>query len=478
MNQSRYLSLSLIGGLLLTGCIEDGFTTSPADQPAFSTDTLKMGTLYTLDASPTHRFAVYNRHDKGLTLQSVEFADDEQGIFRMNVDGMSGREFHDVEIRPNDSILVFVEATLPENGATVPVDVLAHIRFVANGVTTDLPVVATGRDAVRLSGETRVEGEGTFEAGRPYLVRDSIVVSPESTLTLEAGVEMYFHSEARMVVYGTLKIMGTPTEPVTLTGDRTGFVAAEIPYELMSGQWGGIEFAPTSRNNFITHASIRNSEYGLRLDSLDISAAEGQPALTVINSVLRNSKGYVIDARFSSLRLAGCELAEASEGILHLVGATHMVNHCTISNNYLFTALGGASVQFEHYTWGDLDNPTPGEWSEMPLLSADFSNSIFYGLGGELSVPDFAGCSVMFRNCLFKSAGSDDDNFLNCLWDADPLFFTDREAYIFDYRLQADSPAAAAGSGELTLPSTSTDMLGNQRPAVAPSLGAYQFVGE
>ena len=34
----------------------------------------------------------------------------------MNVDGLSGREFHNVEIRAKDSIYVFVEATLPENG--------------------------------------------------------------------------------------------------------------------------------------------------------------------------------------------------------------------------------------------------------------------------------------------------------------------------------------------------------------------------
>ena len=39
-----------------TSCIEDGFTTSPSDQPVFSTDTLDLGDLFTLGPSPTARF--------------------------------------------------------------------------------------------------------------------------------------------------------------------------------------------------------------------------------------------------------------------------------------------------------------------------------------------------------------------------------------------------------------------------------------
>ena len=98
-----------------TSCIEDAFTHSASDQPSFSTDTVRMGQLFTLDASPTHRFIVYNRHSKGLNISQITFSDDPNSTFRMNVDGISGRQFNNVEIRAHDSIFIFVEATLPEN---------------------------------------------------------------------------------------------------------------------------------------------------------------------------------------------------------------------------------------------------------------------------------------------------------------------------------------------------------------------------
>ena len=462
------LAVALCGAMALSSCIEDGFTTSPSDQPTFSTDTLRMGQIFTLDASPTHRFTVYNRHDKGISIGSIEFADDPQGIFRLNVDGMTGRRFDNVEIRANDSIFVFVEATLPENGRDVPVDVLSHIEFRCNGVSTRFPVKAQGRDVVRFKGNTRFPGSATLLANKPYHVTDSIVVEEGATLTLSAGVEMFFHSEARMVVHGTLRIEGTSEDFVSLTGDRSGFVAAQIPYEIMSGQWGGIIFTPTSKDNYISHATIRNSEYGLVLDH-----AQGAPALHLIHSQVRNTKNYVVEAIHSSVTAAGCELAEASMGIVRLVGGSHLFNQCTIANYYLFTALGGPAVQLSHVTPDDADVDEEEQPVDLPFMTADFTNTIIYGNGTDISHGDLEGTAVTLRRCLLKSKGEDDDNFIDCLWDEDPMYNTKREEYIFDYTLQDESPAIGAAYPDFILPETANDRNGTPRiPGL--SLGALQ----
>lgn len=460
--------LSLLG---LSACIEDGISTSAADQPSFSTDTVRLGTLFTLDASPTSRFIVYNRHDKGINISSIAFADDPSGIFRINVDGMAGRRFDNVEIRANDSIFIFVECTLPENGAPLPVKMLAHIEFLTNGVTSRLPVSATGRDVTRLRGDVRFSGAAILQAGKPYQIFDSLVVEQGATLTVAPGAELFFCDDARIAVHGTLRVEGTPEKPVTMAGYRTGFVAADIPYEIMSGQWRGIEFSPTSSANHIAHASIRNSAAGLRLDRLSAATPQGPPALTLVNSQVRNTQNYVIEAIHSSITAAGCELTDASSGIVRLVGGSHSFNHCTFANYYLFTALGGPAVQFEHI---DADSAEPDAGESLPYLSADFANCIIYGNGTELSHGELDGLPVTLRRCLLRSAGTDDDNFLDCLWDTDPLYFTDRQAYIFDYRLQPGSPAAAAADPALTSPLTASDFFGTPRPADAPALGAYQ----
>ena len=54
-----------------------------------------------------------------------------------------------------------------------------------------------------------------------------------------------------------------------------------------------------------------------------------------------------------------------------------------------------------------------------------------------------------------------------------------REDYIFNYRLQEDSPVKAAGDPALVTPEVLYDMDGVDRLRDgAPSLGAYQYVPE
>ncbi len=110
---------------------------------------------------------------------------------------------------------------------------------------------------------------------------------------------------------------------------------------------------------------------------------------------------------------------------------------------------------------------------ERPMMTAEFANCILYGNGTELSHPDLTGTAITFRRCLLKSAGTDDDNFIDCLWDTDPMYYTERSEYIFDYRLRPDSPAAGAASIDLMDPAAETDIYGTPR-LPAPDLGAYQ----
>lgn len=466
MRNSIILSLStLLLTLLSIACIEDDFTTSPSDQPTFSADTLRMGETLTLDGTPTKRFVVYNRHGKMLNISSISLRDDNDNTFRLNVDGISGRSFSNVEIRPKDSIFIFVEATLPENGVDDPVIINRHLDFITNGVTSTVVLNLTGQDAIRHHDYT-ISSDTRWTPGRPHVIFDTLRIAAGATLTLEAGTDIRLHDKAAVKVEGTLISNGTPEKNVSFTGDRTGNVAASIPYELMSGQWGGIYFASTSRDNRLEYTSVRNSSDGLSFSPADTGS---EPVATLVNCQIRNTTNYIIESFHANLKLLGCELTDASNGILHLVGGNHIINHCTVANYYLFTALGGPAIQFEHIDAASDDD------TGFPFLTAEITNTIIYGNGTELSHGDLTGTGIYIRRCMMHSAGADDDNFINCIWEDDPLYYTVRNEYIFDYRLKPESPAIGAADPSFDIYGPEIDRYGVERGTPA-DLGAYAFV--
>lgn len=111
--------------------------------------------------------------------------------------------------------------------------------------------------------------------------------------------------------------------------------------------------------------------------------ADSLSAVEMVNCRLRNSAGMALTTRHASVRLIGCEIADASYGAMLMHGGEVTANHCTFANYYLFTAPRGAIVQFGHY------NAESDDSSGMPYLKADISNSIAYGLGTDFSEGDF-----------------------------------------------------------------------------------------
>lgn len=101
---------------------------------------------------------------------------------------------------------------------------------------------------------------------------------------------------------------------------------------------------------------------------------------------------------------------------------------------------------------------------------------IIWGIGSPINEGILDGSQVFLRNVLLKADGKDDSNFINCIWNEDPLFYTVRSDYYFNYRLMPDSPAIGKGNPSFVTPLCQYDMDGLNRLANgAPALGAYVF---
>lgn len=454
----------IFAALGFVSCIEDAVSTSPADQPAFSVDTLDLGTVFSGQPTPTYQFLVYNRHNKVMSISDIRLRGDAAKTFRINVDGTAGHSFNNIEIRPNDSIYVFVEATMPRGGGRDITKATDYVDFVTNGVTSSVVLTALGRDIDELRGVT-LEADTRWTADVPRQIFDSLVVAEGVTLTIDKGTELYFHDKASLQVRGRLLIDGTPEAPVVMTGDRTDNIVGELPYDLLASQWAGVSFHRSSSGSRLSHAVIKNTTAGVLADSVP-AAPDGQPGLLLVNCRLRNSAGYSFMSWFSDVTAVGCEFAEAALSPFTAVGGNLYVANCTMANYYLFSAPQLSIVTLDHYS-----DETRAQDSAEPLMTATFANCIIYGLGNDFNAGKLDNTDVWVKRCLLKSEGSDDDRFISCILGQDPLYNVVREEYIFDYTLQPQSPALNAADPTLTPAWWTTDLTG---APTSTTLGAYQ----
>ena len=467
---ARYFSLWLIASMLLSlvalsSCIEDGFTTSSTDVLAFNRDTVAFDTVITMQGTATKQMVVYNRSAKQINISSIKVAGlANKGHFHLNVDGVRGDEFQNVEIRGNDSIFIFIEAFLDEMGKNEPTLLEDRLEFVTNGMTQSVVLSAWGQDVVRINGDT-ISRNRRFTADKPYLIYDTMFVAPGVTLTLDAGTTLLFHDKAAIRCAGRVLANGTTEEPIAFRGDRLDRVVGTTSFDIMAGQWGGVIFTPPTMGNVLKHVIMRGSSIGMHCSSYGDTA---QCALKLVNCVLTNSASTCLATAACFVQLIGTEISDAAEEVAYFAGGKVMASQCTFANNYLFKV---PSLPIVNVFDVEFSNGSIGK------IKAFFDNCILYGLSPEINESELNDFDVYLRYCLFKSSGNDDAHFINCIWESDPRFLTVRDDHFFDYRLGNESDAIGKGNPAICPDEARYDRYGNDRLAGgAVDLGAYVWI--
>ena len=259
---------------MLTGCAEDeSFSTSRSDVLSFSVDSVSLDTTFSNVPTPTASFWVYNRAGKGLRCSSVRLENGNQSGFRVNVDGTylgetAGYQTQDVEVRKGDSICVFIELTSHTQHQDTPRKVEDNLVFtLESGVQQKMNLYAYSWDALMMR-NARISRDSLLQSSKPVVVYGGIRVDSLVTLTVGAGTQLFFHEDAGMQVYGTLKVKGEAGKEVVMRGDRLDRMFPYLPYDRTPGQWQGIELMSSSYDNEISYADILSA----------YSAAEAAPA--------------------------------------------------------------------------------------------------------------------------------------------------------------------------------------------------------
>ncbi len=476
---------------VFTSCQKEVFTTNPSDKLAFSTDTLRFDTVFTELGSATRFFKIYNASKKSIRIQKLSLRAGANSKFRLNVDGLPGRNFTNLEIGPQDSMYVFAEVTInPDAPLSVSPFVLQEfIDFETNGNAQVVLLEAWGQNANYLPSRFHADslvtygcngGEWLWDDPRPYVIYGGLFID-DCTVRMPAGTRVYIHGglarytdDSTSFLYndgilsfvgnGRLIIEGTLDRPVVIQSDRL-----EQEFSQVGGQYAGVWLQKGTRGHRIEHAVFKHAITGLRVDS----AAD----LTMKKTAIYHTSGSGLVGVHAKITAENCLFYDnGAFGIQLEYGGDYQFDYCTVASY----GSGGESLKMSNALCLD---PLCKDAFPNPLR-ARFRNSILLG--------DRQDQITLFDR--FNATDDFDYRMTRCFVkvkdllrpDSYPDFFTYCEpcqnialndtvfvaANKFNYRL--DTLHSKANGYAVPIPTITDDKDNKQRDTQRPDIGCFE----
>jgi hypothetical protein len=467
MKKYHYLIfLAVIAMCAFQACRKDNFTTDPGANISVSRDTLLFDTVFTTIGSVTKNFKIYNNNNQSIRINRIELEGTSNSEYRINVDGVAGDTFTELELASGDSMWVFVEVTIDPNSANLPFIVEDRIVIQTNGNEQLVELVSWGQNAYFHGSQ----GGGLFvlpagevwNADLPHVVYGIVAVDEGNTLTINEGTQVYCHQGSGIYVFkGTLNVNGVCGNEVVFCGDRL-----DPEYQDLPGQWGieltfefesdlGVQEATVARGGIwlfenegstINHAIIKNGNIGVQVDTL---ANPNADALTITNTVIENMGIYGLLGQGANISGFNNLFADCGQSCgAFSYGGRYQFEYCTFANywsdgtrqtpafflnNYYLDAQNNLQIRTLNDSWfyncimyGN--NATLNEFSEfvVDIQDEDFQTYEFQfcGVDSEASVADGPRYNGMVNglNPPFVNSGGGDFHLASnasSSWDAD-----------------------------------------------------------
>ena len=466
---------------MFSACEDAGrFTVNTGAVLRFSTDTIRFDTVLTTVPSSTRMLTVYNRNKNGLRIQRVWMERLKDSPYQVNVDGVSlspAQEAYDFELRGGDSLMVFVKVLLTETGQDEPqVDNDRLMIQLESGVVQSVVLTASAQDAYMWRGKT-IYADTTLRSGRPFVIYDSLVVAPDITLTLERGVQLYFHDKASLLVRGRLDVKGERDSMVVFRGDRTDRLFDYLPYDNTPSRWGGVRLFAESFGNTLRYTDIHSASYGIQCDS----SAMDNVKLVLENSILHNIGGDGLKAVNCLISVGNTQISNTLGHCVYLIGGNSEFVHCTLAQFYPWESVRGQALYLSDNYFS----------ATVPLQKAHFYNCLITGYGEDVLLGSLnekeQKYDYLFRNSLLNTpAVTDDARYAGCVFEGEReedccirekgFVLFDTRNYLYDFAPDSCSAALQLADTVYTLrypfDRNGVSRLGGKRPAA----GCYEYV--
>ncbi|MBK8805131.1 MAG: hypothetical protein IPO21_00205 [Bacteroidales bacterium] len=430
----------------------------------YSNDTVFFDTIFTDTGSQTKELLIYNNNDGSIKIDKLFIDVTLNNRYFLNVNGVSGTEFNDIILEKNDSIYVFIQTKLAENGVDTMLKHTDAIVIEYNNNADLVNVLSWGQDVTKLIGKS-VNTE-TWNSVKPYYIFDSLVINEGETLTLEAGVRLFFTFNSNLIVKGNLVVNGTRENPVYFLPDRMEHRRSTYP-----GNWGSIQIKETSTNNHFSWAVIKNAIHGLY-----VSKSQHRINITLENTKIENMFYTGIYAPNCSVYATNCLFSNCAQYIIAAMGGKHSYIHCTIGNvinvtgNLRFTP---SVLVSDYYVANNEQIETDSVTFLNCIIVGDYSTEIKFDKKFSEDLPWQAKYSLLKWND--KDGAFDSNKYLNnCFqYDSDSSLFVNGK--INDFQLDTLSQAINK-AGLIDNSVSEFDLNGKSRKIDSkPDCGAYEY---
>lgn len=340
----RIISLIFATSCLVACADEDGFTTSTGNKLSFSNDTLSLDTVFSNIPSASRSMWVYNKSGDGLRC-GVSLEKGSVSAFRVNIDGIflgeaNNWQTSDIEIRNKDSVRIYVEATLPNAPGEDPQKNDDNIVFnLESGVVQKVNLKAWAWNAKLLKG-LEISKDTTIQSNTPIIIYKGLKVDSGAVLNIGAGTTLYFHDDAGIDVYGTLRCNGTAENNVVLRGDRIDRMFDYLPYDRTPGQWQGVRLRSSSYGNELYYTDIHSCFNGVVADSSDTSKKK----LILSHSTIHNCQGNGLEANNVNASIVNSQITNTLGDCVYISGGDIDINSSTIAQFYPFDGMRGMAL--------------------------------------------------------------------------------------------------------------------------------------
>ncbi|MCX8019206.1 MAG: hypothetical protein N2747_01780 [Chitinophagaceae bacterium] len=461
MNHLRLWMLYLLCVTGFISCDRSAYITTPDAILAFSADTLRFDTVFVTTGSTYRRLTIINQNNKKLKLNLIKVAGGNASAFKLNVDGISGNTFSNIDLNARDSIYLFVQVNVNPASGNLPFIIRDSIQVSYNGKDRYIQLEAWGRNA-RFMRNKVITANETWNNDLPYVITGFLRIEPNQTLTINKGCRIYVNANAPILVNGTLKVNGLKdsADRVYFQGDRL-----DEPYKDYPASWPGIFFLQNAVNNVLQYAVIQNAYQAIVVTA---PSSNGQPKVVLNECIVDNAYDAGIITQNSSVSARNCLITNCGKNLVFTFGGAYDFTHCTVAsygNRYIQHK---APVLYLNNFSGAATQP----------LSALFRNCIFWGDNGIVNnevVVEKTGSTpftVVFDHSLWKVQNTPTHVTTNqIIQNQNPVFDSiNTVKNFYNFRLKSASPAINKG----VITPIPTDLDGKPRAVGLPDLGCFE----